>query len=128
MRSGKKSVAQRQVYGALDKIKEKGEDPMKIFELAVQNVGPKREVRTRRVGGASYQVPIEVRGERRISLAIRWLVSYASKKSNKEFRTFADKLATELMDAAKNEGETIKKRDTVHRMADANKAFAHFRW
>ena len=128
MRSGKKSVAQRVVYKALDSIKEKGEDPIKIFETATSNVGPKMEVRARRVGGASYQVPSEVRGDRRVSLAIRWLVTFAAKRSSKEYKNYADKLAAELLDAAKGQGEAIKRRDTIHRMAEANRAFAHFKW
>lgn len=128
MVSGKKTTAQTQVYKALELIKAKGEDPIKVFETALNNVGPKVEVKTRRVGGASYQVPMEVRGDRRVSLAIRWIVEFAKKRSNREFHTYAEKLAVELMDAANNIGDAIKKRDTVHRMADANKAFAHFRW
>ncbi len=128
MLSGKKTVAEAQVYKALELIKEKGEDPIKVFETAINNVGPKTEVKTRRVGGASYQVPMEVRGDRRVALAIRWIVEFAKKRSNREFHTFAEKLAVEIADAANNTGEAIKKRDTVHRMADANKAFAHFRW
>lgn len=128
MRNGKKTVAQKQVYRALDIIKEKGEDPIKTFELAVATVGPKMEVKSRRVGGASYQVPVEVKGDRRISLAIRWIVTLARKRSNREYRTYAEKLAAELMDAAKGQGEAIKKRDTVLRMAEANRAFSHFRW
>jgi len=128
MKAGKKSTAQTQVYGAFDIIKGKGQDPVKVFETAVNNVGPKMEVRTRRVGGASYQVPTEVRGDRRVALAIRWIVEFAKKRPNKEFHTYAEKLAVELLDAAANQGEAIKRRDTVHRMADANKAFAHFRW
>lgn len=129
MYSGKKSIAEAHVYKALDIIKEKGEeDPIKVFESAINNVGPKMEVRTRRVGGASYQVPTEVRGDRRIALAIRWIVEFAKKRSNKEYHTYAEKLAMELMDANKNIGEAVKRRDTVLRMADANKAFAHFRW
>lgn len=128
MVDGKKSTAQKQVYNALELIKETGEDPIKTFELAVQNVGPKMEVKARRVGGASYQVPMEVRGDRRVSLAIRWMVGIARKRSNKEFKTFGHKLAAELTAAAKGEGEAIKKRDTIHRMAEANRAFAHFKW
>lgn len=128
MISGRKSVAEKLVYNALDNIKEKNEDPIKILETAIANVGPKIEVRPRRVGGASYQVPIEVRGDRRISLAIRWIVEYAKKRSNKEFHTYDKKLSAELIEAANNTGEAIKKRDTVHRMAEANRAFAHFRW
>jgi len=128
MRNGKKTVAQGEVYRALDIIKEKGEDPMKVFETAINTVGPKTEVKSRRVGGASYQVPMEVRGDRRVALAIRWIVTFANKRPNREFKTFADKLAVELLEASKGQGEAIKKRDVVHRMADANKAFAHFKW
>lgn len=128
MVDGKKSTAQTQVYNALESIKEKGEDPVKVFETAIQNVGPKMEVKAKRVGGASYQVPMEVRGDRRISLAMRWIVGFARKRSNKEFKTFGEKLAAELMDASTNQGESIKKRDTIHRMAEANRAFAHFKW
>lgn len=128
MQRGKKTIAEKLVYKALEIIKEKNEDPVKILETAISNVGPKIEVRPRRVGGASYQVPVEVRGDRRISLALRWIVLYAKSKSNKEFKTYDQKLAAEITDAANNVGEAIKKRDTVHRMAEANKAFAHFRW
>lgn len=128
MISGKKRTAERVVYGALDSIKEKGEDPVKVFELAINNVGPKMEVKARRVGGASYQVPTEVRGDRRVALAMRWVIQFAGKRSNKEFKSFAEKLAVELLEASKGVGESIKKRDTVHRMAEANRAFAHFKW
>lgn len=128
MLRGKKSVAEAQVYKSLDLIKEKGEDPVKVFETAIANIGPKMEVRARRVGGASYQVPMEVRGERRVSLALRWLVAFAKKRSNREFKTFAEKLAAELLDASKGVGEAIKKRDGIQRMAEANRAFAHFKW
>jgi len=128
MRHGKLRVAEKLVYQALQIIKEKSEDPIKIFEAAINTVGPKMEVRPRRVGGASYQVPMEVRGDRRISLAIRWIIAFALRRSNREYHTFADKLAAEILDAAKGTGEAIKKRDTVHRMAEANRAFAHFKW
>ena len=128
MKSGKKRTAELLVYRALEIIKEKGEDPIKVFEMAVSNTGPKMEVKARRVGGASYQVPTEVRGDRRIALAMRWIIQFAGKRSNKEFKSFADKLAVELLEASKGQGETIRKRDTVHRMADANRAFAHFKW
>lgn len=128
MLRGKKSVAEAQVYKSLDLIAEKGEDPVKVFETAIANIGPKMEVRARRVGGASYQVPTEVRGDRRVSLALRWLVAFAKKRSNREFKTFAEKLAAELMDASKGVGEAIKKRDGIQRMAEANRAFAHFKW
>jgi len=128
MVSGKKRTAERQVYGALDIIKAKGEDPIKVFENAINTVGPKLEVKARRVGGASYQVPMEVRGERRIALAIRWIVSLADKRSNKEYKSYAEKLAAELLDASNGVGEAIKKRDAMLRMAEANRAFAHFKW
>jgi len=128
MQSGKKSIAQNLVYQAFDIIKKQGEDPIKVFETAVATVGPKMEVRARRIGGASYQVPNEVRGDRRVALAIRWIVTFAKKRSNKEYKTYAEKLAVELMEGAKGVGEAIKKRDLVHRMAEANRAFAHFKW
>jgi small subunit ribosomal protein S7 len=128
MRSGKKQAAQTEVYKALDIIKEKGEDPIKVFELAMNTVGPKMEVKARRVGGASYQVPTEVRGDRRMALAMRWIVQFANKRSNREFHSFAQKLAVELMEASKGQGEAVKKRDTIQRTADANRAFAHFKW
>lgn len=129
MERGKKRTAEALVYRALDILKEKGqEDPIKIFETAVANIGPKMEVRPRRVGGASYQVPMEVRGDRRVSLAMRWLVAFAHKRSNREYHTYAEKLAAELLDASQGIGEAIKKRDTIHRMAEANRAFAHFKW
>jgi len=128
MVDGKKRTAERMVYQALEIIKSKNEDPLKVFELAINTVGPKMEVRARRVGGASYQVPSEVRGDRRVALAIRWIISFARNRSNKEYHTFADKLAAELLDASKGAGESIKKRDTILRMAEANRAFAHFKW
>lgn len=128
MQRGKKSTTEKIIYKALDLVKAKGQDPVKIFETAVSNVGPKMEVRPRRVGGASYQVPSEVRGDRRVSLALRWIVEFAKKRSNKEYKGYSEKLAAELLDAAAGQGESIKKRDTVHRMAEANRAFAHFKW
>lgn len=129
MQRGKKRTAEALVYRALDSIREKGqEDPIKVFETAINTIGPKMEVRPRRVGGASYQVPMEVRGDRRVSLAIRWLVAFAHKRANREYKTYADKLAAEILDASKGVGEAIKKRDTIHRMAEANRAFAHFKW
>ena len=128
MRDGKKALAQRLVYKALDKIKQKNEDPVKILETAISNIGPRMEVRPRRVGGASYQVPMEVRGDRRQALAIRWILEAAKKRSSREYKTFDQKLAAELWDAAQNMGEAVKKRDNTQRMADANRAFAHFRW
>lgn len=128
MISGKKTVAQKVVYQAFDRIKEKGQDPVAVFEKAIDNVGPRQEVKARRIGGAAYQVPSEVRGERRVSLAIRWLLAATLKRSSREYKTFSEKLAAELLDASQNLGEAIRKRDIAHRMADANKAFAHFRW
>jgi len=128
MKSGKKGVAQKLVYGALDQIKTKGQEPLGILEQAVANISPRMEVRPRRVGGASYQVPREVRGDRRISLSIRWLINAAKNRSSKEFKSFDQKLANELLDASQNLGEAVKKRDQMQRMAEANKAFAHFRW
>lgn len=128
MRDGKKSTAQRMVYQALESVKEKQLDPLTVFQTAVQNVGPRMEVRPRRVGGASYQVPVEVRGEKRISLAIRWLIQAANKRPNKQYHTFAEKLTAEFVDAYNNTGEAIRKRDVMQKSAEANKAFSHFRW
>jgi small subunit ribosomal protein S7 len=125
MRDGKKTVAQNVVYDTFE-ILAKKEEPLVVFEKAIQNVGPKTEIKARRVGGASYQIPIEVRGDRRTALALRWITEAARAKSNKDFHTFAEKLASEISDAAANQGEAVKKRDNVHRMAEANKAFAHF--
>lgn len=129
MYDGKKSVAQKQVYGAFEIIKEKTkDDPIKIFSQAIGSVKPSMEVRARRVGGAAYQVPSPVRGARRESLAIRWILFEARKRANKEYHTFAEKLAAELIDAAKGEGGAVKKKTDIERMAEANRAFAHFRW
>jgi len=128
MISGKKKIAEGIIYAALHSIQEQGEDPIKVFETAIANVGPKMEVRPRRVGGASYQVPIEVRGDRRVALAIRWITAFAQKRANREYKTYGAKLAAELLDASKGVGEAIKKRDTIQRMAEANRAFAHFKW
>jgi len=129
MRDGKKSVATREIYRAMDIIKEKsGEDPIEVFEKAMENIKPTMEVRPRRIGGAAYQVPQQVRGIRRESLGIRWLVAAANSKSNTEFHSYAEKLAAEIMDASKGEGVSVKKRQDVERVAEANKAFAHFKW
>ena len=128
MGEGKKRTAEGIVYKAFEKIKEAGKNPLEIFEAAVKNVGPRMEVHPRRIGGASYQVPGEVKGDRRESLALRWIVSNAAARSNKEYKTMIDKLAAELTDAAAGTGGAIKKRNEAHRMAEANKAFAHFRW
>ncbi len=126
MKRGKKSVAQRILYQALDLIGQRGqEEPLKVFHQAVDNVKPLVEVKSRRVGGATYQVPVEVRADRRISLAIRWIINYAAARGEKSMDA---KLAGELLDAAHNRGATIKKREDTHKMAEANKAFAHYRW
>ena len=126
MHCGKKSVAERILYQAFDIIAERThEDPLKIFKRAVDNSKPSVEVKSRRVGGSTYQVPVEVRPERRTSLGIRWLISYARSRGEK---TFSNKLAGELLDAANNRGAAIKKKDDTHRMAEANKAFAHYHW
>jgi len=129
MQRGKKAIARRHVYQAFEMIKDKTKkDPLEIFHQAVENVKPIMEVRPRRVGGASYQVPIPVKGDRRESLAVRWLILAAQARPNKEYHTFTEKLTAELIDAANNTGGAVKKREDVHRMAEANRAFAHFRW
>ncbi len=129
MKDGKKSVAQKEIYKAFEIVKEKtGSDPLKVFNTALDNIRPTMEVRPRRIGGAAYQVPQVVRGVRKDSLAIRWLVNAANSRSNSEFHTYADKMSTEIMDAAKGEGSAVKKRTEMERVAEANKAFAHFRW
>jgi small subunit ribosomal protein S7 len=126
MERGKKSVAEGIFYGAMDLIQKRTqEDPLKLFEKSVNNVKPVIEVKSRRVGGATYQVPTEVRPERRTALAIRWLIAYSGERSEKSME---EKLAGELIDAASNRGGAIKKREDVHKMAEANKAFAHYRW
>ena len=128
MRDGKKTVAQNVLYAAFDLITKKELDPIATFEKALDSVGPKQEVKAKRVGGASYQIPMEVRPERRASLAMKWIVESARKRSNKDYKIFEEKLAAELMDAASEQGEAIKKRDSVLRMAQANRAFSHFKW
>ena len=126
MLDGKKGVAQKVVYGAFDIVKEKtGKDPIEVFTTAMENIMPSLEVKARRVGGATYQVPMEVRPERRQTLGLRWLTNYARKRSE---RTMKERLAGELMDAANNLGSAVKKREETHKMAESNKAFAHFRW
>ena len=127
MLDGKKSTAEKIVYGALDIIAEKKSDktPLEFFETALENVRPAVEVKSRRVGGSTYQVPVEVRPVRRNALAMRWLVEFARKRGEK---SMAQRLAGEMLDAAENKGASVKKREDVHRMAEANKAFAHFRW
>lgn len=126
MYSGKKSVAEKTFYSALDLVQKRlKKDPLEVFKHAMENVAPILEVRSRRVGGATYQVPVEVRSSRRQALAIRWLINYSRSRSE---RTMAEKLANELIAAFKNEGASVKKREDTHKMAEANKAFAHFRW
>ena len=126
MLDGKKGVAESIVYDAFDIVKAKtGREPNEVFEQALKNVMPVLEVKARRVGGANYQVPVEVRAERRLSLGIRWLVNYARKRGEK---TMKERLAGEFLDAANNAGASVKKREDTHKMAEANKAFAHYRW
>ncbi|MBI2613789.1 MAG: 30S ribosomal protein S7 [Candidatus Levybacteria bacterium] len=128
MVDGKKTVAQNVLYAAFDLIKKKEMDPIAIFERALESVGPKQEVKAKRVGGANYQIPVEVRPERRASLAMRWIADAARARSNKDYKVFEEKLAAELLDASAEQGEAIKKRDAVLRMAQANRAFSHFKW
>jgi small subunit ribosomal protein S7 len=126
MESGKKSVAERIVYGALDIVKDKlSKDPIEVFEQAMENIAPMVEVKARRVGGATYQVPVEVRASRRNALAMRWMVEYSRKRGEKSMR---QRLAGEMMDASQGKGAAVKKREDVHRMAEANKAFSHYRF
>lgn len=126
MFDGKKSTAERALYGALDLAAQRaGEDAVKVLKKCLDNIKPTLEVKSRRVGGSTYQVPVEVRAERRISLAMRWLVKYANDRSEK---TITDKLAGEIFDAYNNRGAAVKKREDTHRMAEANRAFAHYRW
>jgi small subunit ribosomal protein S7 len=127
MYDGKKSVAEAIVYGALDVVKRRipNADPLRVFHEAIENVKPAVEVRSRRVGGATYQVPVEVRAERRQALAIRWLIEASRKRSE---HTMRDRLSNELLDAANNRGAAVKKREDTHRMAEANRAFSHYRW
>jgi small subunit ribosomal protein S7 len=126
MKRGKKSLAEGTLYGALNKVAEKTQDdPMKTFKKAIENVKPALEVKSRRVGGSTYQVPVEVRPNRRTSLAIRWIIEYAAERGEKTMR---EKLAAEFLDAANLRGGAVKKKDDTHKMAEANKAFAHYRW
>ncbi|MBI3802909.1 MAG: 30S ribosomal protein S7 [Nitrospirae bacterium] len=126
MRQGKRSIAEGICYSALDVIKQKsGSDPIKVFKAAIDNVKPMVEVKSRRVGGASYQVPVEIRQNRRTTLALRWITLYAKQRSG---RSMEEKLAAELLDASNNTGGAVKKREDTHKMAEANKAFAHYRW
>ena len=126
MYDGKRSTAERIFYNALEKIKQKSkDDPLKVFNSAISNVKPNLEVRSRRVGGATYQVPVEVKSNRGQALALRWIIDATRKRKNK---TMADKLFSEILDASQNKGSEIKKREDTHKMAESNKAFAHFRW
>src|ERR671923_3100386 len=126
MRKGKKSVGEKIVYAAFDQVEGRlKDDPLKIFKKALDNVKPVVEVKSRRVGGATYQVPVEVRQDRRTALAMRWIIDYAKERGEK---TMDQKLAAELVDAANNRGNAVKKREDTHKMAEANKAFAHYRW
>ena len=126
MVDGKKSVAEKVLYGAMDMLHAKtGQDPLKVFKDAIDNVRPALEVKSRRVGGATYQVPSDIRPERRLALAFRWIISYARGRSEK---TMKAKLAGELLDAFNNTGSSVKKKEDTHKMAEANKAFAHYRW
>ena len=125
MYDGKRSTAEKILYSALDKMKEKNQDPLKIFNLAIGNVRPNLEVRSRRVGGATYQVPVEVRPKRSQALALRWLIDASRKRKDK---TMSDKLFNEIFDAYNNKGSSIKKKEDTHKMAESNKAFAHYRW
>lgn len=128
MRDGKKSVAKKIVYTVLEKIKNEGEDPLIILGKAIENVAPKMEVKPRRLGGASYLVPIEVRKERQLYLALNWIIEAAKSRPNKEYHTFVDKLYTELKEAAKNQGGAVQKKLQTEKIAESNKAFAHLRW
>ena len=126
MSDGKKSTAERIVYGALDLVAERAkDDPIKVWDRALTNVRPRVEVKSRRVGGSTYQVPVDVRPDRSLALGMRWLVEYSRDRNEK---TMMDRLANEIVDAAQNRGNAVKKREDVHKMADANKAFAHYRW
>jgi small subunit ribosomal protein S7 len=126
MNDGKKSTAEKSLYGALDTIRERtGEDPLRVFEKALDNVRPAIEVKSRRVGGSTYQVPVEIRPERRQALAMRWLIAFARSRGEK---TMAERLAAELLEASQGRGSSVKKKEDTHRMAEANKAFAHYRW
>lgn len=126
MRDGKKAVAERIVYGSFDLVAERAkDDPIKVWERALSNVRPRVEVKSRRVGGSTYQVPVEVRNDRSLALGMRWLTSFSRGRNEK---TMMERLANEILDASQNRGASVKKREDVHKMADANKAFAHYRW
>ena len=128
IKDGKKSTAEKIVYGVLERFKKDGQDPMKVLNLAISNVSPNHEVKPKRLGGASYLVPIEVRKERKLFLSLNWIVDNARAKSNKEFRSFEEKLYSEIKDASQNQGPSIAKKAQTEKLAEANKAFAHFAW
>lgn len=129
MEDGKKTIAQKQVYSALELLaKETGQEPLEALDTVISVVTPQMEVRSRRVGGAAYQVPMPVRTRRGFALAVRWLIQEARKRSSKQYHTFAEKLTAEMVDALQNQGGAVQRKQTSHRMAEANKAFAHFRW
>jgi len=128
MVDGKKTIAQKLVYKAFDALKKQEKDPLKILNQAIVNVSPRKEVRPRRLGGASYLVPVDVRRERKLFLALNWIVQAAKKRPNKQYKTFDKKLLAELLDAADNKGEAVNKKVQIERLAEANKAFAHLKW
>jgi len=128
MTKGKKTLAQNIVYSVFNQLKKQQQDPLKILQQAIQHISPSHEVKPRRLGGASYLVPTEVRRERRLFLALNWIVEAAKARPNKEYHTFADKLLAELLDAAKNQGQAVNKRLQTEKLAEANKAFAHLKW
>jgi small subunit ribosomal protein S7 len=128
MVDGKKSIARKIVYSVFDRIKNQNEDPMMILQKAIENVSPKMEVKSRRLGGASYLVPIEVRKQRQLFLALNWIIDAAKSRSNKEYHTFADKLYAEIIEASKNQGGAVQKKQQTEKIAESNKAFAHLRW
>ncbi|HET9946915.1 MAG TPA: 30S ribosomal protein S7 [Patescibacteria group bacterium] len=128
MKDGKKTVAEKVVYNAFELLKSQGKDPMEVFAKAIETVSPKVEIKARRIGGANYQVPVEVRGERKVAVAIKWILEAAEARPNKEFHTFSEKLVAEFMAILAGQGSAIQKRDNTHKQAEANKAFAHFRF
>jgi len=128
MVDGKKTIAQRLVYKAFDELKKQNKNPLKILHQAIINVSPRKEVRPRRLGGASYLVPVDVRKERKLFLALSWIIQVAKKRPNKQYKTFDAKLLSELLDAAENKGEAVNKKIQIEKLAEANKAFAHLRW
>ncbi len=128
MVDGKKTVAERLVYDMMNLFKEKGLDPLETFLKVLDTIGPKVEIKARRIGGANYQVPVEVKGDRKTAVAMRWVLEAAKSRPNSEYHKFSEKLVAEMLDALEGKGEAMKKRDNTHRQAEANRAFAHFRW